>query len=71
MDSSALAFASLAYVDLSGGSASESGLGAAGLSIDIAGQQTLYTTLGTRLAKRSASQEKPKVNWLNRLRGSK
>lgn len=43
-------FASLAYVDLSGGSASESGLGAAGLSIDIAGQQTLYTTIGTRLA---------------------
>jgi pilus assembly protein CpaE len=28
-------------------------------------------TLGTRLAKRSAGQEKPKVNWLNRLRGSK
>ena len=28
-------------------------------------------TLGTRLAKRSAGQEKPKVTWLNRLRGSK
>lgn len=43
-------FANLAYVNLSGGSARETGLGAAGLTIDVAGQQTLYTTLGTRLA---------------------
>jgi len=43
-------FAGLAYVNLSGGSARESGTGAAGLTVDIRGQQTLYTTLGGRLA---------------------
>lgn len=43
-------FANLAYVNLSGGSARETGLGAAGLSIDVAGQEMLATTIGTRLA---------------------
>ncbi|KKB07435.1 hypothetical protein VE26_11735 [Devosia chinhatensis] len=43
-------FGGLAYVNVSSGSAIESGGGAAGLSVDIAGQQTVYTTLGTRFA---------------------
>jgi fibronectin-binding autotransporter adhesin len=43
-------FASLAYVDLSGVSTREGGSGIAGLAIDVDGQETVYTTLGTRLA---------------------
>ncbi|MFD1490959.1 autotransporter outer membrane beta-barrel domain-containing protein, partial [Ancylobacter vacuolatus] len=43
-------FAGLAYVSVAGGSASESWLGAAGLAVDVAGQDTFYSTLGARVA---------------------
>jgi len=43
-------FASLAYVDVSGASVREGGSGAAGLAVDVDGQETFYTTLGARLA---------------------
>lgn len=43
-------FVGLAYVGVAGGSASESWLNAAGLAVDVAGQDTFYSTVGARMA---------------------
>ncbi|OYW52984.1 MAG: autotransporter outer membrane beta-barrel domain-containing protein, partial [Rhizobiales bacterium 12-68-15] len=43
-------FAGLAYVNVSGGSTTETGTGGAGLGVDVQGMSTLYTTLGARAA---------------------
>ncbi|WP_332122530.1 autotransporter domain-containing protein [Azorhizobium caulinodans] len=43
-------FAGLAYVAVSGGSAIETGVGGANLTMQVGGQQTLYSTLGARAA---------------------
>lgn len=43
-------FAGLAYVNVSGGSTTETGGGGAGLGVDVQGMSTLYTTLGVRAA---------------------
>ncbi|WP_193760045.1 autotransporter-associated beta strand repeat-containing protein [Azorhizobium caulinodans] len=43
-------FAGLAYVNLSSGSATETGYGSAGLGVNVQGMSTLYSTLGVRAA---------------------
>ncbi|SHO65927.1 autotransporter-associated beta strand repeat-containing protein, partial [Pseudoxanthobacter soli DSM 19599] len=43
-------FAGLAYVNVSGGSTTETGTGGAGLGVDVQGMSTLYTSLGARAA---------------------